>query len=130
MNHVFLIGRLGSDPELKTTTTGKQVASFSIAVEKKFKPQDGSSDADWFRVSCWEKQAEFVCNYLGKGRLVAISGRLQQRSYTTQEGQQREVVEIVADEVKGLDRPRDDAGGDKAPATKATEDAFDPFSDE
>lgn len=130
MNHVFLIGRLGSDPELKTTTTGKQVASFSIAVEKKFKPQDGSSDADWFRVSCWEKQAEFVCNYLGKGRLVAVSGRLQQRSYTTQDGQQREVVEIVADEVKGLDRPREDGAAKPATSGAKTTEDYDPWAGE
>lgn len=124
MNRVTLIGRMGSDPDLKTTTTGKQVCSFSLAVDKRFKPQDGSSDTDWFRVTVWGQPCEYVCNYLGKGRLIAVDGRLQQRSYTTQEGQQREVVEIVADEVKGLDRPRED--GAAKPATSAP-DEYDPF---
>lgn len=123
INRVVLIGRMVRDVELRTTTTGKEVASFSIAVDKKFKPQDGSSSADFFNCTVWGQAATFAANYLGKGRLVAIDGRLQQRSYTTQEGQQREVVEIVADEVKGLDRPREDGAG--KPATKPAD--YDPY---
>ncbi len=139
LNSVVLIGRLTRDPELRTTTTGKQVVSFSIAVDKKFKPQDGSSTADFFNVTAWEKTAEFVANYLAKGRLVAVQGRLQQRSYTTQDGNQREVVEVVAENVQGLDRPRDDAGGGGGGGSAkaavgtgpaATEAEYDPFADE
>lgn len=128
INRVVLVGRMTRDAELRNTTSGKEVASFSIAVDKKFKPQDGSPTADFFNCTAWGNQASFVTNYLGKGRLVAIDGRLQQRSYTTQDGQKRDVVEIVADDVQGLDRPRDDAGGDKAPAVKSTEEEpYDPF---
>lgn len=135
VNRVVLVGRLTRDPELRTTTTGKQVADFSIAVDKRIKPTDGSPTADFFRVSAWGQTAEFVSNYLGKGRLVAVDGRLQSRKFTDKDGNNREVVEVVADNVQGLDRPRDDQG---APATAAVhagssipaEDEFDPFADE
>lgn len=139
INRVVLIGRLTRDPELRTTTTGKNVCDFTIAVQKRVKPQDGSADADFFRVNCWERQADYVTNYLTKGRLVAIEGRLQSRKYTTSDGQNREVVEVVADNVQGLDRPRDDGegGGGGATAqpravaqTAPSADEYDPFADE
>jgi single-strand DNA-binding protein len=140
VNRVVLIGRLTRDPELRTTTTGKNVCDFSIAVQKRVKPQDGSPDADFFRVNAWGNQAEYVTNYLTKGRLVAVEGRLQSRKYTTSDGQNREVVEVVADSVQGLDRPRDDSGGEGggnagagrpvAAAAAPSADEYDPFADE
>jgi single-strand DNA-binding protein len=139
INRVVLVGRLTRDPELRTTTTGKSVCDFSIAVGKRIKPTDGSPDADFFRVNCWERTAEYVSNYLHKGRLVAVDGRLQARKFTDKDGNNREMVEIVADSVQGLDRPRDDAGGAEAgSAPRAavaagsvpTADEYDPFADE
>lgn len=141
VNRVVLVGRLTRDPELRQTNTGKSVANFGIAVTKKFKPQDGSPDADFFNVSCWGQTADFVTNYLHKGRLCAVDGRLQSRKYTTQDGQQREVVEIVADNVTGLDRPRDDqghsggggsggGGGSMNNDPVPDVDEYDPFADE
>lgn len=139
INRVVLVGRLTRDPELRTTSTGKSVTSFSIAVDKRFKGGDGEDTADFFRVSCWEKTAEFVANYLTKGRLVAVDGRLQSRKYTASDGTNREVVEVVAESVQGLDRPRDDAHQANAPATAAVAagntsapaaDEYDPFADE
>jgi single-strand DNA-binding protein len=127
MNRVVLIGRMTRDPELRSTTTGKNVSEFSIAVNKRVKPSDGSPDADFFRIVTWNQQAEYVSNYLSKGRLVAVEGRLQSRKYTANDGSTREVVEVVADSVQGLDRPRDDAPAQAAPAT---EDEFDIFADE
>ena len=138
LNRVVLIGRLTRDPELRSTNTGKSVCDFSIAVDKRIKPTDGSPTADFFRVSAWGQTAEFVNNYVHKGRLVAVEGRLQSRKYTTTDGQNREVVEIVADSVQALDRPREDGGGGggaatKAAVTTATVDAdideYDPFAD-
>ncbi len=140
LNRVVLIGRLTRDPELRTTNTGKNVCDFTVAVDKRFKPTDGSSTADFFRVNAWDKTAEFVANYLHKGRLVAVDGRLQSRKYTASDGTNREVVEIVAENVQGLDRPRDDSsavvagepvaahagGGGAAPSA----DEYDPFADE
>jgi single-strand DNA-binding protein len=111
INRVVLTGRLTRDPEMRTTTTGKNVVEFSVAVTKRFKPQDGSPDADFFRVKAWGQTADYVANYLTRGRLVAIDGRLEQRRYQANDGQNREIIEIVADNVQGLDRPRDDAGG-------------------
>jgi single-strand DNA-binding protein len=111
INRVVLIGRLTRDPELRTTTTGKSVCDFSIAVQKRVKPADGSPDADFFRVQCWDKTADYVTTYLTKGRLVGVDGRLTARKFTASDGTNREVVEIVAESVQGLDRPRDDAGG-------------------
>src|SRR5262245_30005278 len=70
INRVVLVGRLTRDPELRTTTTGKSVVDFSLAVTKRMKPQDGSPDADFFRVNAWGATAEYVANYLTKGRLV------------------------------------------------------------
>lgn len=136
INRVVVTGRLTHDPELRTTVNGKNVCDFQIAVTKRFKPQDGSPDADFFRVSAWGNTAEYVANYLSKGRLVGIDGRLQSRKYQASDGTNREVVEIVADNVQGLDRPKDDAAGAPAgvaavaagPAPSADE--YDPFADE
>ncbi len=147
INRVVLVGRLTRDPELKTTVSGKNVCDFSIAVQKRSKPADGSSDADFFRVSCWDKTAEYVSNYLTKGRLVAVDGRLTSRKYTASDGTNREVVEVVAESVQGLDRPRDDVGGGGGAGAGAmsaagpshagavvasvpSADEYDPFADE
>lgn len=109
MNVVALIGRLTRDPEMRTTTTGKSVCTFSLAVSKRIKPQDGSPDADFFTIVAWEKDAEYVSNYLTKGRLASVEGRLQSRKYTASDNSQREVVEIVANSVQGLERPRENS---------------------
>lgn len=137
LNRVCLIGRLGRDPELRTTTTGKSVVEFSIAVSKRIKPQDGGPDADWFRVKAWGNTAEFVANYLSKGRLVAVDGRLETRKWTDNEGNNREIIEVVAEQVQSLERPRDDAPGAENGPTPAhtsqgggSDDEYDPFADE
>ena len=140
VNRVILIGRLTRDPELRTTTTGKSVVSFSIAVQKRIKPQNPNDpDADFFRVKAWGQTAEYVSNYLAKGRLVAVDGRLETSKFVDNTGANREVVEVVADNVNGLDRPRDDSGeGGARPAggARATSgvapsaDEFDPFADQ
>ncbi len=137
INRVVLVGRLARDPELRSTNTGKSVCDFSLAVSKRIKPQDGSPDADFFRVTAWDKTAEYVAKYLSKGRLVAVDGRLQSRKYTASDGTNREVVEVIADNVQGLDRPREDGGAPAAtgaaagaPRTDADLDEYDPFADE
>lgn len=141
INRVVLIGRLTRDPELRTTGTGKSVCDFGIAVQKKFKPQDGSPDADFFSVSAWNQTAEYVSNYLHKGRMAAVEGRLQSRKYQAKDGTNREVVEIVADNVQALDRPREEGDGMRMPAAAGAGYAsaggpppeiaeYDPFEDE
>jgi len=108
LNKVVLIGRLTRDPELKFTPgSGVAVASFTIAVDRNFVNQSGQREADFIPIICWRKLAENVANNLGKGRLVAISGRIQTRTYQAQDGGRRYVTEIVADEVQFLDWPKD-----------------------
>jgi single-strand DNA-binding protein len=140
INRVVLVGRLTRDPELRTTQTGKSVCDFGIAVTKRVKPQDGSPDADFFKVTAWSQTADYVSTYLTKGRLVAVDGRLQSRKFQASDGQNREVVEVVAENVQGLDRPRDDAGGgppagdgggaaQTSAAVPADLEEYDPFAD-
>lgn len=112
MNKVFLIGRLARDPELKFTNgSGVAVATFSLAVDRSFTGADGKKEADFISIVCWRKLAELVANNLGKGRLVAVSGTIQTRNYLAQDGRKVYITEVVADEVKFLDWPKDGGSG-------------------
>ncbi|HEX3043259.1 MAG TPA: single-stranded DNA-binding protein [Bacillota bacterium] len=112
MNHIVLIGRLTKDPELRYTPNGLAVATFTLAVDRDRAPnQQGEKETDFIRIVTWQKQAEVCANYLKKGRLVAIEGRLQIRNYETQDGQKRTAAEVVANRVQFLERNRDEAGG-------------------
>lgn len=99
MNKVILVGRLTRDPEVQYTTSGKAVASFSLAVDR-----IGSGQADFIPIVVWEKLAEVCGNNLTKGRLILVEGRLQIRSYETKEGQKRTIAEIVAQNIQFLER--------------------------
>ncbi|MGM0501461.1 MAG: single-stranded DNA-binding protein [Bacillota bacterium] len=103
LNKTILIGRLTDDPELRYTANGTAVSNFTLAVQRKFKNREGEYDADFIDIVVWRKQAETCANYLGKGRLVAVEGRLQIRSYETDEGYNRRVAEVVADDVRFLE---------------------------
>lgn len=106
MNKVFLIGRLTKDPELRYTPgNGVAVATFTLAVDRPFLNQHGERKADFIPIVVWRKLAETCTNHLKKGRLVAVYGMIQTRSYETQEKQRRWVTEVVADEVEFLDKP-------------------------
>ncbi|BAD42301.1 single-stranded DNA-binding protein [Symbiobacterium thermophilum] len=111
LNSVVLIGRLTKDPELRYTPSGKAVATLRLAVDRGTVNQQGERETDFIDIVVWEKQAETVANYLQKGRLVAVQGRLQIRQYTTQDGQKREKAEVVATTVRFLDSARDHSGG-------------------
>ncbi len=104
MNHVVLIGRLTRDPELRYTPNGTAVANFTLAVDRPFLNQAGEREADFIPIVTWQKLAETCANHLHKGRLVAVEGRLQIRSYEDQEGQRRRVAEVVAGNVQFLDK--------------------------
>ena len=113
-NKVILVGRLAGDPELRYTSSGKAVASFRLAVSR---PQFGAGrdanqkeTADFFSVTAWEKLAETCGRYLAKGKLVLIEGRLQNRSYTANDGTQRTVTEIIANDMRMLG-PKSGGGG-------------------
>lgn len=110
LNRIILIGRLTRDPELRYTPQGVPVASFSLAVDRPFANQQGQREADFIDCVAWRKLGETVGNHLTKGRLVAVEGRLQIRSYEAQDGTKRKVAEVVADSVRFLDRPREGQG--------------------
>jgi single-strand DNA-binding protein len=109
MNQIVLIGRLTRDPELRYTPNGIAVANFDLAVDRPTTNQQGERETDFIRIVAWQKQAELCANYLKKGRLVAVQGRLQIRNYETQDGQKRKSAEVVANFVQFLDRARDEA---------------------
>ena len=103
MNKVILIGRLTKDPDVRTTQSGTQVTTFTLAVDRKFAKKDsGQQTADFIPIVTWRKLAEICANNLMKGRLVGIEGRMQVRTYDAQDGSKRYVTEVVADEVEFL----------------------------
>ena len=118
LNRITIMGRLVKDPELRRTQSGVAVTSFRMAVDRDFKSQDGSKQADFFDVVAWRNTAEFVSKYFAKGRMAVVEGRLQSRDWTDKDGNKRVAIEIVADNIYFGDSKRDGAsGGDySAPA--------------
>ena len=126
LNHITIMGRLCADPELRRTTSGVSVTSFSIACERDFKGQDGKKETDFIDVVAYRNTAEFVEKYFSKGRMAVVSGRLQIRSWTDKDGNKRRTAEIVADNVYfGDSKP----GNDNAPATTGNYTATAPADD-
>lgn len=107
LNQVVLIGRLTDSPELRYTPNGVAIAKFTLAVERPFKSQSGEREVDFIDIVVWRRQAELAANHLDKGRLVAVEGRLQVRSYDVQDGSKRKAYEVVADSIQYLDKPKD-----------------------
>lgn len=99
LNHIVLMGRLTADPELKRTPNNVAVTTFTLAVERDFKTQDGTKETDFFSIVAWRNTAEFVSKYFSKGRMAAVEGRLQTRKYQDKDGNNRTVTEVVADNV-------------------------------
>lgn len=99
LNCVTLMGRLVADPELRTTTTGKDVATFRIAVERSFVRQGEERQADFITIVAWGSTALFVSRYFSKGSMIAIQGRIQTRPYEDNNGNKRTAFEVVASEV-------------------------------
>lgn len=104
LNKVMLIGNLGKDPEVRYTTSGQAVASFSIATSEKFKNRNGEMEerTEWHNVVLWGRQAEIAGEYLAKGRTVFIEGRLQTRKWQDKDGRDRYTTEIVGDRMQML----------------------------
>ncbi|MDD4601482.1 Single-stranded DNA-binding protein A [bioreactor metagenome] len=102
MNKVILVGRLAQDPEVRYTQTGKPVCTFTLAVNR-FVGQGQKDIADFIPIVAWEKLAEICGNNLNKGRRILTEGRLQIRSYETNEGQKRRVAEVIAQNIEFLD---------------------------
>ena len=103
LNRVVLVGRLTKDPEFRTTQIGVDVATFTLAVNHNFKDKNGEQQADFINCVVFRKQAENVNNYLNKGSLAGVDGRLQSRSYENNEGRRVFVTEVVCDSVQFLE---------------------------
>lgn len=99
LNKVILMGRLTKEPELRNTPSGVSVASFTLAVERSYAKPGEDKETDFINVIAWRNTAEFVSKYFTKGQLVAVSGRLQVRSWEDTDGQKRYATDVVADEV-------------------------------
>lgn len=127
LNNVVLVGRLTKDPELKYSQSGVAVANFTLAVDRSFKNADGEKEVDFIPVVVFKKQAENCANYLGKGRLVAIEGRIQVRTYEAKDGGKRWVTEVIANNVRFLDFGKDNRQeqGDNTISSMGSEVTFD-----
>ena len=118
LNVVTLIGRLTADPDLRYSPEGVARARFTLAVDRPH-AKDGQQQTDFVDIVAWRRLAEVVAEYTRKGSLVAVQGRLQIRSYEDRDGNRRKAAEVVADEVRFLDR-----------AKREDSDDYDPFADD
>ncbi len=123
LNRTELIGRLGRDPEMRYTGEGQPITSFSLATDRPVK-QGAARETDWHHIVCWGKLAEFAGQYLTKGRLLFVAGRLTYRAWEGKDGKMRRTTEIIATELIPLDR-RPESEPTESPA-ESTEDEI-PF---
>ena len=124
-NKVILAGNLTADPELKQTPQGVSVCRFNIAVNRRVKKADGSTDVDFFTIVAWRHTADFISRYFTKGRPILVCGSIQNRSWTDQNGQKRYATEIVCDEASFVDSRGDNAGERQSAApSQYTPDAY------
>lgn len=124
-NKIILIGRLTREVDLKYLSSGTAVAKFTLAVDRR-PGKNGEKEADFIDIVTWQKTAEMCAQYLNKGRLVAVEGRLQIRPYTDKQEVKRKAAEVVADQVKFLDKAKD--GGAQSSRDDFASEV--PFSDE
>ena len=115
LNHITIMGRLTRDPELRRTSSGIAVASFTLAVDRDFGSREGGErETDFIDCVAWRQTGEFVSKYFAKGRMAVVSGRLQIRNWTDKEGNKRRTAEVVADNVYFGDSKRDDQGSNSS----------------
>jgi single-strand DNA-binding protein len=122
-----------ADAELKYTQNGAAVANIKIAVDRRFKSESGEKQTDFIECVLWKQRAEFAANYLGKGRLVAVNGSIQVRSWVKQDGSKAYKTEILVDEIKGLDRPKQESETTTSSTPGSYDDAdlgYDPFAED
>ena len=111
LNHITIMGRLTRDPELRRTGSGVAVTSFTVAVDRDFKPEGGERETDFIDCVAWRQTGEFVAKYFNKGRMAVVSGRLQIRGWTDKEGNKRRTAEVVADNVYFGDSKKEETSG-------------------
>ncbi len=130
LNKVMLIGNVGNDPEMRFTPNGSPVTSFRLATNRVYTTPDGEKkqETDWFTVIAWNKLAEQCNQFLNKGKLVYVEGRLHNRSWEGQDGQKHYRTEVIANRVTFLDRATAPAEGEKPEEGEETEPEDIPFS--
>ena len=111
LNVAIIMGRLTADPELKSTGSGIAVCTFRVAVDRRFKGQNEERQADFINVVAWRQTAEFVSRYFRKGSMIAVQGSIQVRNYEDKNGNRREAVEIVAENVSFTGNKSESGGG-------------------
>lgn len=130
LNKIILMGRLTRDPELRRTQSGTAVTSFTLAVDRDFKGQNGEKETDFVDVVAWRATAEFVAKYFAKGRMAVVEGRLQMRDWTDKEGSKRRSADVVADNVYFGDSKRDDTPHPNSAGVQATSGDFAEISED
>lgn len=121
INTATIMGRLTADPILKTTTSGKSVTSFNVAVDRAYKTDNGPQ-ADFIPVVAWEQKAEFICRYFKKGSMIALTGSLRSRAYEDRHKQKRTVLEIFAEEISFCGSKSDSSGNNAEALTQQSMD--------
>lgn len=111
LNKIVIMGRMTHDPELRRTQTGTPVTTFTLAVDRDYKSQDGERETDFIECVAWKGAAEFVAKYFSKGRVAVVEGRLQLRTWTDKEGNKRKAYEVLAANVYFGDSKREETGG-------------------
>lgn len=131
LNRVIVMGRLTARPELRYTQSGTAVTSFSLAVDRDFKGQNGERETDFLDVAAWRGTAEFAANYFDKGRMAVVDGRLQTRNWTDKDGNKRKSTEIVAERLYFGDSKRGEGtyAGNAQNAVNAPTDPLDAFAE-
>ncbi|MEB3198045.1 MAG: single-stranded DNA-binding protein [Candidatus Sericytochromatia bacterium] len=111
LNSVVLVGRAGADAEIKYFESGRAKTTFSLAVDRPVKRTEGAETTDWFRIELWDKRAESAAEWVKKGKLLGITGRLENASWTDAAGQKQQMPVIVANDFRLLGSKSDNAGG-------------------
>jgi single-strand DNA-binding protein len=131
LNKIQLIGNLGRDPEMRFTPSGKPVTEFTLAVNRRRRGEGEAEETDWFRIICWDRLAEIADQFLSRGTKIFVEGRLQIRRYTSNDGQERTAIEVVANDLLIL-TPRGERGevprqpgGSEPGASEGSGDEFD-----
>jgi single-strand DNA-binding protein len=124
MNRTVLVGRLTADPTLKYTPNGVPVATFTLAVNRPFSNQSGERETDFINCVVWRKPAENAANFLKKGSLAGVDGRIQTRNYEGQDGKRVYVTEVQAESVQFLEPKGEKRQQEEAPQTRVSEDPF------
>jgi single-strand DNA-binding protein len=126
MNKTILIGRITANPELRTTQSGNQNTTFSLAVNRNYTKEDGTRETDFINCTAWQRTAENIVKYCSKGSQIAVEGRIQIRSYDAQDGTKRYVTEVLVEQCTFLGA-KVEAGDKEKDIVKTNE--IDPFAD-